>query len=205
MKKTEIGSQSAGSSEAGISTDPNLSNPNQTDSVSAVQTSVKSTQSAKSSWYGTEVVEMTDGFGNKIITRTFKDHPRITSISITTPVKGQQTVEVFGQNGERRELSAYMAEKALTGNGDEIADIAGIFQTKREAPQMPQLNLSDSLNLKAENAPPAPEVNEAPVNEVENNQSEKTETATSVKSEQKNEVLQSQVQNEDKIKPNEQR
>jgi hypothetical protein len=158
----------------------------------------------KSGWYNTEVYELYDGYGNKTETRVFKDHSRLTSVMVATTAKGEQTVEVYGQNGERVQLSANMADKVLSGTGDEVADAAGIFQTKKQV-QTPEfkLNLSQAQNLQADN------VNSETVStgsaELPTKEPDKIETPEQVQTTQKTEVLQSSVKTESKSPPNDER
>ena len=158
----------------------------------------------KGSWYNTEVYELFDGFGNKTENRIFKDHPRLTSVIVATTAKGEQTVEVYGQNGERKQLSADMVEKALKGTGDEIADAAGIFQTKKQV-QMPEFNLTaaQAQTPPATNVTPetvSPVIEEPPIKEAA-----KIETTEQVQKAEKTEILQSSVKTESKTQPNNER
>ncbi|HYP49374.1 MAG TPA: hypothetical protein VEQ34_00430, partial [Pyrinomonadaceae bacterium] len=152
----------------------------------------------------TEVYELFDGFGNKTETRVFKDHPRLTSVMVATTAQGEQTVEVYGQNGERKQLSADMVEKVLKGTGDEIADAAGIFQTKKQV-QMPEFSLT------AANAQAPPATNVAPetvstvIEEPPIKEAAKIETADQVQKAEKTEILQSSVKTESKTQPNNER
>ncbi|HEX8198661.1 MAG TPA: hypothetical protein VF571_20885 [Pyrinomonadaceae bacterium] len=158
----------------------------------------------KGSWYNTEVYELFDGFGNKTENRIFKDHPRLTSVIVATTAKGEQTVEVYGQNGERKQLSADMVEKALKGTGDEIADAAGIFQTKKQV-QMPEFSLTaaQAQNPQTTDVTPktvSPVIEEPPIKEAV-----KVETTEQTQTTQKTEILQSSVKTESKTQPNNER
>lgn len=71
-----------------------------------------------------------DGYGNKTETRVFRSHPRLKQVLIKTSNDGRKAAYVYGHYGDVRMLSAKQSESALTGSGDEIANLAQIFETR---------------------------------------------------------------------------
>lgn len=95
----------------------------------ALVSSESSESQPKMSWAGTTVVEMHDGFGNKVEHRTFPDNSLINLVVIRTPGKDQQSIEIYARNGEFRKLSVDKINLALQGTGEEIAAVVGITKT----------------------------------------------------------------------------
>jgi hypothetical protein len=126
--------------------------------ISTTPISDKSWESQpKMSWAGTTVVEMHDGFGNKVEQRSFPNHSLLTMVVIRTPARSEQSIEVYGQNGELRKLPVDKINLALQGTGDEIAAAAGITNTKELiAPQssnLDQTTAQTTIQNSAESAP----------------------------------------------------
>jgi hypothetical protein len=65
-----------------------------------------------------------DGYGNKTEIRSFKGHPRLFSVAVTTAVDGTKRVMVYGYEGELKRMPEDFAEKALTASATEIANAA---------------------------------------------------------------------------------
>jgi hypothetical protein len=65
-----------------------------------------------------------DGYGNKTETRSFKGHPRLDLVAVTTAVDGTKRVMVYGYEGELKRMPDDFAEKALTASATEIANAA---------------------------------------------------------------------------------
>lgn len=80
-----------------------------------------------------------DGYGNKIETRTFSDHPNIAALVIKTTPDGQQQVIVYGQSGETRRLPEETANQILSASGDEIARATGIYSTRQQLQRGPEV------------------------------------------------------------------
>ena len=73
-----------------------------------------------------------DGFGNKTEIRVFSKHPRLKLLMLRTSVNGERQIYVHGQNGEVEGLPENMLDKAISISADEIANSAGITETRRE-------------------------------------------------------------------------
>jgi hypothetical protein len=78
-----------------------------------------------------EIVVMEDNFGNRVETRTFRSHQRVTCVILSTHADGKKEIKVYGQNGELRTLPADMLDRVMTARGDEIANAAGIYQGRQ--------------------------------------------------------------------------
>lgn len=148
----------------------------------------------KNSWYNSEIIEMTDGYGNKTIRRAFKDDSRLTFVYVNEYLKGDRFVEVFGRNGQRRVLSAEHIDKVLTSPGSEIADLAGInYPIKRIEPIITEtVKTPEPATIKELTVNPEPQA--AP--EVEIAKDEETPAAVPVTVPQKNVALQSALKND---------
>jgi hypothetical protein len=71
-----------------------------------------------------------DNLGNRIETREFRAHPRISKVVVYTPVKGTKEARVYGNRGEVRPLPAKLVVNALILSGDDLADAVGIAMDK---------------------------------------------------------------------------
>ncbi len=81
-----------------------------------------------------EISTMYDGYGNKIETRRFSANSRINNLVVQTTADGTVDIKIYGQSGETAKLTPEMAERALTANGDEIANLAHINGTRADRP-----------------------------------------------------------------------
>ncbi|MCO6512306.1 MAG: hypothetical protein J5I65_16095 [Aridibacter famidurans] len=84
-----------------------------------------------------------DGYGNKTETRVFRSHPRLSQVLVKTSSDGKRVAFVYGHYGDVRMIDGKRSEIALTGSGDEIANLAQIFETRldkdrRMAPRVVQ-------------------------------------------------------------------
>ncbi len=77
-----------------------------------------------------EVVTMFDGYGNKTETRYFKSHPRLDIIIVRTAVDNTRQVFVYGFGGKTVSMPEEFAVTALNASADEIAEAAGLKQTR---------------------------------------------------------------------------
>lgn len=77
-----------------------------------------------------EIVTMYDSMGNKIETRRFKEHSRLRSLILRTSNDGKQQIFVYGFGTDVKTLSGEIANKLMTASGDEIANAAGIYETR---------------------------------------------------------------------------
>ena len=73
-----------------------------------------------------------DGYGNRIETRNFFNHPNLKLLIVTIKTNGDKEGLVFGHNNEHRNLTNAMIDQALTASGNEIANAVGIRTTKIE-------------------------------------------------------------------------
>ena len=81
-----------------------------------------------------EIVTRTDANGVKTETRTFKSHPRVLKVVLTTS-NGQRTARLFPINGQERELPEYTLPTVLEATGDQLATAAGLIDEKGKASQ----------------------------------------------------------------------
>jgi len=82
---------------------------------------------------GTKIDTAIDKFGNKNETRCF-NNARIKCLRVSTYPDGRREAQVFGQNGQTKNIPEEMLDKALTASPDEIADSVRInapFKTSR--------------------------------------------------------------------------
>ncbi len=84
---------------------------------------------------GSQITAMSDGYGNKIETRYFFNHPNLKSLTVKTFADGHQEILVFGHNGERKKLAPETIQQVLTTSGNDIANVAGINTKKIESTQ----------------------------------------------------------------------
>lgn len=85
---------------------------------------------------GTKVEIVYDGYGNKIETRYFNNHPTVKMLVLSTSASGaRREALVYGQKGERKKLPEEISEQAMSMPGSEIARAAGITGTYRDTPQ----------------------------------------------------------------------
>lgn len=83
-----------------------------------------------------QIKTMIDGFGNRIETRMFVNHPLLQRIILRTFTNGQKKAFVYGQNGDVNDLPDEMQDKAMNGSANELAKAAGIL-TGRDANNLP--------------------------------------------------------------------
>lgn len=96
-----------------------------------VSTSVQNSEGiTRTNADNSEVVIRYDGYGNKTETRMFKNHPRITTLLIRTSADGKQQFYVYGYSKEVKTLPKEMSGAALTAPADEIANAAGLYETR---------------------------------------------------------------------------
>ena len=89
--------------------------------------------------YNSHISVSFDGSGNKIENRYFDNHSRLSYLLVTTPVKGEQKVMIFGKNGQLREMTADQFNDFLTASPEEIADRAGIIEPIKPVMPPPQI------------------------------------------------------------------
>jgi hypothetical protein len=76
----------------------------------------------------------TNANGVKIETRTFKSHPRISKVVVTTG-NGKTMARIFLINGDERELPESAVPNALEAGGDQLASAAGLVDEKAKPAQ----------------------------------------------------------------------
>ena len=88
------------------------------------------------------ITSTNDNVGNRIETRVFRAHPRLSQIVVITGKNKHKSGRIYGNRGEVKEIPASLIQNALILNGDELADAVGIAldkSPKRNAPQLPAL------------------------------------------------------------------
>jgi hypothetical protein len=93
-----------------------------------------SQETTKLAFDQSRVNTMYDQFGNKTESRCFNNHLRLQCIMLRTAADGQKQTFVYGHNGEVKALPEDMLDKAMTAPADELANLAGIYQTYRQSP-----------------------------------------------------------------------
>lgn len=73
-----------------------------------------------------------DTYGNKTETRCFVNHPRLDCVVVTTPANGKKQTLVYPVGSGAKNLPENEAGKALTASPDELANLAGISETRNE-------------------------------------------------------------------------
>jgi serine/threonine protein kinase len=76
----------------------------------------------------------TNAGGLKIETRTFRNHPRVSKVVVTTD-NGKTTARIFFVNGDERELPESAIPSALEAGGDQLASAAGLMDEKAKPAQ----------------------------------------------------------------------
>jgi hypothetical protein len=71
-----------------------------------------------------------DGYGNKTETRCFVNHPRLDCVTVTTPANGKKQTLVYPVGSGAKNLPENAAENALTASPDELANLAGVSETR---------------------------------------------------------------------------
>ena len=77
-----------------------------------------------------QIIVRYDGYGNKTETRKFVNHSRITELFIRTAANGQKQIYVYGYTKDVKNLPADMSDRVFTASADEIADAAGLNETR---------------------------------------------------------------------------
>ena len=88
------------------------------------------------------ITSTNDNVGNRIETRVFRAHPRLSQVVVVTGKNKHKSGRIYGNRGEVKEIPGSLIQNALILNGDELADAVGIApdkSPKRNAPQLPAL------------------------------------------------------------------
>jgi hypothetical protein len=77
-----------------------------------------------------EIITMFDGAGNKTETRYFKGHSRLQLVIVRTATDETKQIFVYGFGTEVMPMPEEFAATALSGSAEEIANAAGLKQTR---------------------------------------------------------------------------
>lgn len=128
-----------------------------------------------------EVVTMTDAFGTKTETRTFKSHPRVSKVIVTTS-EGRRMAQVYSMTGEARNLPEDRMASALEATGDSLAEAVGFVNSRDEkgrgdvakqsggakAAPLVKAPIKNTTVSKKSTEPSAPASNATPLNQTGN-------------------------------------
>ena len=92
-----------------------------------------------------------DGYNNKTETRCFVNHPRLDCIVVKTPAQGKKQIIIYPFGNGAKYLDENSSEKALSASPDELANLAGISETRDDIarkPVSPYGGKNDSANLR---------------------------------------------------------
>jgi hypothetical protein len=78
-----------------------------------------------------------DTYGNKTETRCFVNHPRLDCVVVMTPANGKKQMLVYPVGSGAKDLPENEAEKVLTASADELANIAGVYETRDDIAKKP--------------------------------------------------------------------
>ena len=73
-----------------------------------------------------------DSYGNKTETRCFTNHPRLDCVMVTTSAGGKKEILIYPVGSGAKKLSENAAEQALTASPDELASLAGAYETRAD-------------------------------------------------------------------------
>jgi hypothetical protein len=115
------------------------------------------------------ITSTNDNLGNRIETRVFRAHPRLSQVVVLTPVKGRKQARVYGNKGEVRELPANVVINALIYSGDDLADAVGIAMDKspKRQNQLPPLEKASPTPKPEPTPTPKPKPAATPAGEPE--------------------------------------
>jgi hypothetical protein len=131
-----------------------------------------------------KITTMFDTYGNKTETRCFINHPRLDCVVVTTPAKGKKQTLVYPVGSGAKNLPENEAEKALTASADELADIAGVQETRDDIARKPvspygrkKADSSQLRPLPSSEFPVFPKmIPQTPVERIEEEQVEKSDS-----------------------------
>jgi hypothetical protein len=84
-----------------------------------------------------KITTIVDTYGNKTETRCFVNHPRLDCVVVTTSAKGKKQTLVYPVGNGAKNLPESDAEKALTASADELANLAGVQETRTDIARKP--------------------------------------------------------------------
>lgn len=103
------------------------------------QLSLPNSSDGKTSQEQTEITDnnskittTVDSYGNKTEMRCFINHPRLDCVLVTTSANGKKETLVYPVGSGAKKLSENAAEQALTASPDELASLAGAYETRAD-------------------------------------------------------------------------
>ena len=128
-----------------------------------------------------KITTLVDSYGNKTETRCFVNHPRLDCVSVMTPAAGSKEVLVYPVGSGAKKIPEDAAAQALTAPPDELANLAGVYQTRDDVARKsvsPYGGKKDNANLRPMSSSEFPvfpkQVSDVPVEPTEEIQTEKT-------------------------------
>lgn len=116
------------------------------------------------------ITSTNDNVGNRIETRVFRAHPRLSQVVVITGKNKQKRARVYGNRGEVRELPVGVTQNALIWSGDDLADAVGIAldkAPKKNANQLPPLENATPTPKPSVSPTPKPKTEATPATEPE--------------------------------------
>lgn len=98
----------------------------------AVSQKIGSTPVSRTEIDGSNITYSTDSYGNQTESRCFNNNTRISCVLLKTSAEGKKTGLVYAQNGKIKDLPSEMFDKFMTAPADDLANAAGIVETKNE-------------------------------------------------------------------------
>lgn len=98
-----------------------------------------------------KITTLVDSYGNKTETRCFVNHPRLDCVSVMTPTQGIKEVLVYPVGSAAKKIPEDAAEQALSAPPDDLANLAGVHQTRADIaqkPVSPYIGKKDNGNLR---------------------------------------------------------
>ncbi len=84
-----------------------------------------------------KITTMVDTYGNKTETRCFVNHPRLDCVVVMTPAKGKKQILLYPVGGGAKMLPDNNAGQVLTASPDELANLAGVYETREDVARKP--------------------------------------------------------------------
>lgn len=84
-----------------------------------------------------KITTVIDSYGNKTETRCFVNHPRLDCVVVQSSADGKKQTIVYGAGQGAKNLPEDMADQALTASADELANYAGIYETRSSLANKP--------------------------------------------------------------------
>lgn len=103
----------------------------------SVSTGKKSREQTVIAGDKSKITTIVDDYGNKTETRCFVNHPRLDCVVVTTSAKGEKQTLVYPVGRGAKNLPENAAENALTASPDELANLAGVYETRDDVARKP--------------------------------------------------------------------